>query len=132
MSGAFLQYGSTRLYDSPSNVTLTVGATNQRVFCLQTTGLERTSLEWYNPHGQLVSIARYSRGEVRQAVGVKAAILTFLSYQQSQGGAYECRVTGPGNNLESLPVCIGECHAWGDGCGLLSGRCARGSALPAR
>ena len=52
--------------------------------------------------------------------GGRLAVLTFQSYQQSQGGKYECRVAVPGNNLERLPVCIGECHAWGDGCGLLS------------
>ena len=63
-----------------------------------------------------------NRKEENQAVsgGGRSAILTFRSYKQSQGGAYECRVAGPRNNLESLPVCIGECHAWGDGCGLLS------------
>ena len=34
--------------------------------------------------------------------------LTFCSYQESQGGRYECRVAGPGDTLEKLPVCIGE------------------------
>ena len=38
------------------------------------------------------------------------AVLTFRSYQQNQGGKYECRVTGPGNNSETLPVRIGGCH----------------------
>ena len=47
------------------------------------------------------------------AAGGRVAVLTFLSYQQSQGGAYECRVAGPRNNTERLPVCIGECHARG-------------------
>ena len=63
-----------------------------------------------------------TRDEVNQvaAVGGRAAVLTFRSYQQSQGGKYECRVAGPGNYTERLPVCIGECHAWGDGCRLLS------------
>ena len=42
------------------------------------------------------------------AGGGRTAHLTFQSYKQSQGGQYECRVTGPGNNLEGLPVCIGE------------------------
>ena len=46
--------------------------------------------------------------------------LNFQSYHQSQGGRYECRVAVPGNNSERLPVCIGGCHAWCDGCGLLS------------
>ena len=52
--------------------------------------------------------------EVNQqtAVGGRAAILTFHSYQRSQGGAYECRVAGPGNNLERVLVCIGECYTF--------------------
>ena len=54
------------------------------------------------------------------AGGGRVAVLTFQSYQQSQGGKYECRVAVPGNNSDKLSVCIGECHAWGDGCGLLS------------
>ena len=48
------------------------------------------------------------------AVGGRAAILTFRSYQQSQGGAYECRVAGPGNNLERVLVCIGERYTFFD------------------
>ena len=108
MSGAFLKYGSTNLFDSPSNVTLTVGAI-ERVYCLQT-GPVPTSIEWYNPQDQLVS--SNNREEVNQAVGGgRVSTLTFQSYQQSQGGAYECRMVVPGNNLESLSVCIGECHA---------------------
>ena len=109
MSGAFLQYGSTRLYDTQPNATLTVGATNQRVYCVPATGPEPTSIDWYNPQAQLVS--RNNRDEVNQAaVGGRASTLTFQSYQQSQGGKYECRVAGPGNNTESLLVCIGECN----------------------
>ena len=54
MSGAYLQYGGTRLFDSPSNVTLTVEAT-ERVYCVQATGPVPTSIKWYNPQGQLVS-----------------------------------------------------------------------------
>ena len=65
-----------------------------------------TAIEWYNPQGQLVS--RDSGDEVNQAVVGIVAILNFQSYQQSQGGRYECRVTGPGNNLEKLSVCVGE------------------------
>ena len=42
------------------------------------------------------------------AGGGRIAHLNFQSYNQSQGGKYECRVTGPGNNTESLSVCIGE------------------------
>ena len=53
------------------------------------------------------------------SAGGRIAFLNFRSYQQSQGGQYECRVAGPGNNTERLSVCIGECHAWGNGCGLL-------------
>ena len=57
----------------------------------------------------------------QQAAGGRIAHLTFHSYHQSQGGNYECRVNVSGNNLERLPVCIGECHTWGiPSCGLLS------------
>ena len=108
VSGAFLKYGSTNLIDSPSNVTLTVGAT-ERVFCLEAKGPKPTSIEWYNPQGQLVS--KDGRDAVNQlaAGGGRLVHLNFQSYQQSQGGQYECRVAGPANNTESLSVCIGEC-----------------------
>ena len=119
MSGAYLQYGSTRLLESPSNVTLTVGA-RARVFCVQATGPVPTSIEWYNLQGQLVSKDGGDEVNQQAAGGGRIAYLIFQSYQQSQGGKYECRVVGPGNNTETLAVCIGECHAWGDGCGLLS------------
>ena len=84
------------------------------MFCLQLTGPVPTAMEWYNPQGQLVS--KDGRDEVNQAIiaGGSAAALTFLSYQQSQGGKYECRVTGPGANFEKLPVCIGEPYTFGD------------------
>ncbi len=97
-SGAFLQYGSTRLYDTQPNVTLTVGATIRRVYCLQAKGPLPTSIEWYNPQDQLVS--RNNREEVNLVAGGgggRTAVLTYQSYQQSQGGKYECRVAGPGN-----------------------------------
>ena len=53
-----------------------------------------------------------NRDEVNQvaAGGGRIAHLTFHSYQQSQGGKYECRVAGPGSQLERLSVCIGECR----------------------
>ena len=55
-------------------------------------------------------MSRNNTEQANQAGGSgRAAILTFRIYQQSQGGTYECRVAGPGNNTESLPVCIGEC-----------------------
>ena len=56
-------------------------------------------------------MSRKNREQVNQAVGGgdRTSTLTFRSYQQSQGGAYECRVAGPGNNTERLSVCIGEC-----------------------
>ena len=106
-SGANLQYGSTSLFDSPSMVALTVGM-RVNVSCLQATGPVPTSIEWYNPQGQLVS--NDSRDEVNQQVsgGDRVVRLNFRSYHQSQGGKYECRVAGPGNNTERLPVCIGE------------------------
>ena len=88
---------------------------------MQATGPVPTSIEWYNPQGRLVS--KNSGDEVNQGIfGCinRALTLTFGSYQQSQGGTYECRVAGPGNNSESLSVCIGEGQAWGEGCRLLS------------
>ena len=50
--------------------------------------------------------------EVNQQAGGGGRIihLNFHSYNQSQGGMYECRVNGPGNNTERLAVCIGECY----------------------
>ena len=64
-------------------------------------------------------MSRNNRDEVNQAgSSSRSATLTFRNYQQSQGGKYECRVTGPGNNTESLPVCIGECYTLGE-CSLL-------------
>ena len=114
VSGAYLQYGSTRLFDSPSNLTLTVGA-RRSVFCLQpeATGPVPTSIEWYNPQGQVVS--KHGGDVVNQVAGTgggRVATLNFQSYQQGQGGKYECRVAGPGNNTQTLPICIGE--LWGD------------------
>ena len=55
-------------------------------------------------------MSRNNREEVNQAAVVRGrgAVLTFQSYQESQGGKYECRVAGPGNKLETLSVCIGE------------------------
>ena len=58
-------------------------------------------------------MSRDNREEVHQAGGGGTSILTFQSYQKSQGGKYECRVNVSGNNLARLPVCIGECHTWG-------------------
>ena len=107
-SKAYLQYGSTPLSGSLPNVTLTVGST-ERVYCLQGTGPVPTSIEWYNPQGQLVS--RNGGDEVNQAgAGSRGATLNFQSYRQSQGGKYECRVTVPGKTLEKLPVLISQCH----------------------
>ena len=93
-------------------MTLTVGDAD-RVTCLQPAGPVPTSLVWYDPQGQLVS--RDGENEVYQtsAAGGRVALLYFQSYQQSQGEKYECRVSGPGNNLEKLPVCIGECYLLG-------------------
>ena len=108
VSGAYLQYGSTRLSDPQPNVTLTVGKTNQRVLCGQNTGPVPTSIRWYNPQGQLVSSNNREEANQQAAGGGRTSTLTFRSYKQSQGGQYECRVAGAGNNLERLPVCIGE------------------------
>ena len=106
--GAFLKYGSTDLYEFPSNVALTVGM-RENVSCVQTTGPMPTSIEWYNPQGQLVSKDGGDAVNQPAVGGDRLANLTFQSYQRSQGGKYECRVAGPGNNTESLAVCIGEC-----------------------
>ena len=112
MSGAYLQYGSTNLFDSPPNVTLIVGM-REKVYCLQAIGPVPTSIEWYSPQSQLVS--KNGGDAVNQAAGGgRIAHLNFHSYQRSQGGKYECRVAGPGNNTEWLAVCIGECHTCGD------------------
>ena len=76
--------------------------------CVQAIGPVPTSIEWYNPQDQLVS--RDDGDDVNQQTGSggQVAHLNFPSYQQTQGGKYECRVAGPGNNTESLDVCIGE------------------------
>ena len=88
-------------------VTLTVGDAD-RVACAQVTGPVPISIGWYDPQGQLVS--RDRGDEVYQAGSGagRIAYLDFKSYQQSQGGKYECRVSVSGNNLEKLPVCISE------------------------
>ena len=87
-------------------MTLTVGG-SERVYCVQVAGSVPTAMEWYNPQGHLMS--RNTGDKVNQASGGgRAALLNFQSYQQSQGGKYECRVTGPGDYLEKLSVCIGE------------------------
>ena len=103
---ANLQYSRTNLFDSPQNVTLTDGATTQRVYCVQGTGPVPTSMVWYNPQGQLVS--KDSSNDVNQATagGGRIAHLNFHSYQQSQGRKYECRVASPGNNTERLSVSV--------------------------
>ena len=76
------------------------------MLCLQPAGPAPTAIEWYNPQGQLVSTD--GGDEVNQGGPVRTRYLNFQSYQQSQGGRYECRVTGPGDILEKLSVCIGE------------------------
>ena len=86
------------------------------MLCLQPAGPAPTAIEWYNPQGQLVP--RDGGDEVNQAGGGgRGTFLHFKSYQQSQGGRFECRVTGPGNYSEKLTVCIGERYTLG-GCGL--------------
>ena len=84
------------------------------MYCLQPAGPVPTAIEWYNPQGQLVSM---DGGDVvnQASAGGRAALLNFLRYQRSQGGKYECRVTGPGDYSEKLSVCIGEWYTFG-GC----------------
>ena len=112
-SGALLQHGGKALTGSNAIVTLTVGDADI-VDCVQPTGPVPTSTEWYDPQGQLVSTD--AGNEVYQAGtgGGRVAYLHLQSYQQSQGGKYECRVNVSGKNLEKLPVCIGECYTVGD------------------
>ena len=88
-------------------MTLTVGMF-ETVSCVEPTRPVPTSIEWYNPQGQLV--LKDSSAVVRQAAAGVSAYLIFDSYQQSQGGKYECRVNVSGNSLKKLPVCIGECY----------------------
>ena len=88
-------------------MTLIVGAAD-RVTCVQDTGLSPSSIKWYDPQDQVVS--RDAGDEVYQTGGGgRIAYLNFQSYQQSQGGQYECRVNVSGNN-SNLSVCIGECY----------------------
>ena len=110
--GAVLQHGADLLTGSNATATLIVGDAD-RVVCLQPSGSVPTSIGWYNPPGQMVS--KDDRDKVYQtsaALG-RVAYLYFQNYTQSQGGKYECRVAVPGNNLEKLPVCIGECYTLG-------------------
>ena len=105
-----MKHGGNLLTGSNATVTLIVGDADG-VTCLQPTGPVPTSLAWYDPQGQLVS-RNDSEDEVYQATGDAGRVtyLHFQSYQQSQGGKYECRVNVSGNSLEKLPVCIGECY----------------------
>ena len=80
------------------------------MICVQVTGPVPTAIEWYNPQGELVSNSTGDEVNQAGAGSGRAALLNFQSYQQSQTGKYECRVTGPGNNLDKLPVWIGECY----------------------
>ena len=52
--------------------------------------------------------------EVNQVVGFgggRTSFITFQSYNQSQGGKYECRVDLPLNYTEKLLAFIGECYS---------------------
>ena len=80
------------------------------MLCVHPSGPVPTAIEWCNPQGQPVS--KDGRDAVNQALisGRRVARLNFPSYQPSQGGRYESRVTGAGDNMEKLSVCIGECY----------------------
>ena len=78
------------------------------VSCLQARGPIPISIEWYNPQDLLVSKDDGDEVNQQAAGDGRIAYLKFQSYQQSQGGRYECRVTVQGNNTERLSVCIGE------------------------
>ena len=116
-SGAVLQHAGKLLTGSNATVTLTVGDAD-RVACLQLTGPLPTSIDWYDPQGQLVSTDSGDKVYQAGTGGGRVANLHFKSYQRSQGGKYECRVAVPGNNLEKLPICIGEWHPLVGGCKL--------------
>ena len=77
---------------------------------MQAMGPVPTSIEWYNPQGQLVSKDGGDAVNQHGAGGGKVAHLNFRSYQQSQGGKYECRVDLPLNNTEKLLAFISECY----------------------
>ena len=109
-SRAYLLYNGTVLSGSTLTVTLTIGKF-ETVSCVQPTGLVPTSIEWYDPQGQLVS--RDGGDKVKQSAENGTAHLIFHSYQEIQGGKYECRVNVSGNKLEKLPVCIGEHYTLG-------------------
>ena len=80
---------------------------NETVYCeLVTRPVNASTIEWYDPQGQLVS--GDSENEVRKGILDRKAYIICDGYQQSQGGKCECRVDVTGNNLEKLPVCIGE------------------------
>ena len=78
---------------------------------MQATGQVPTSIEWYNPQGQLVSKNGGDAVNQQAAGGGRIAHLNFQSYNQSQGGKYECRVDLPLNNTEKLLAFIGECYS---------------------
>ena len=91
----------------------------EKVLCLQANAEPvPSSIGWYDTQGQMVSTDVRDLVYQADAVGHRVAILHFQSYQQSQGGKYECRVAVEGNNLEKLSVCIGECCTFSD-CKLL-------------
>ena len=102
-----MQYDGELLTGSNVTVTLTVGDA-ERVGCVQLTGPKPTSIRWYDPQGQLVSTDGWDDVNQFIAGGGRIGYLYFQSYQQSQGGKYEYRVSVSGNNLEKLSVCIGE------------------------
>ena len=108
---AYLLYNGTVLSGSTLTVTLTVGKF-ETVSCVQPTGLVPTSIEWYDPQGHLVS--RDGGDKVKQAAENGTARLIFHSYQEIEGGKYECRVNVSCNNFKKLSVCIGEYYTLGD------------------
>ena len=108
-SGAALQHDGDRLTGSNATATLIVGDSDI-VECLQLTGPVPSSIGWYDPQGQQVTTDDGDEVYQTSAGGGRVAYLHFQSYQQSQGGRYECRVNVSRNNLENLSVCIGECH----------------------
>ena len=83
---------------SPATITVDVGS-NVAVACTEPGG----TAQWYGPDGEPVV-----PGDGVQVVGnTNLQILTFTSYQSSQGGRYECRSSKDGTKNTQI-VRFGE------------------------
>ena len=92
---------------------------NASVLCREVGITVPNELQWYGPQCRLVSSdpsADVYQLQLQTAPLLgnqgKAVLLVFKSYQQSQGGKYECRVRSTVNEvprLQVLPLLVGEC-----------------------